>query len=536
MTQSNEMLLQKFKIENEETIEFELISSSNPLEDEIDTRLALLDERLQNLDSEIERLTSHASSTDIFVSVASGILTGIIDILYVGKLNIDIENGVDFDSRSKGAETVNRFIMDFAKENGWNGSKSPDSKSKLASAIKSLEDKFKMDQDDYRGYSSSKLHHLEDLAHHPTPMGLMSALLVTFFKVGIFSDANGTLKLMPIKTSKKDLLITWSPIIISALLYWVSCWASRKYNNKELSEMPKWQRVLIKAFCGSPIFIAIGKVAINWAGHLVSDMGGSKNSPDAGAGIPGLFISLLKELSMVPPFNSTSLPKDISNLYSKQHTDFRSELLPMQESLGKQIIPVMLNELIVSAFYFISRLKQQYDESGGWKGIHWRETIPYGNRTIARMRTISSGVFTALDMAEAAIQGIMKSGGNWATGIMQFALRVNIVGLGKFTINLGNDVAMGMRRGKMRKIRMNVMSEKLALTHAKLYMLENDTWVAAMESERALAELQHNTDKAIVVTSQILHETCSDLEECKANLLELSKTDETLTSEIAALL
>lgn len=536
MSQNNELLLKTFKLQGEESIEFELLSSSNPIEDEIDARLDKLNERLDNLNSEIDRLTSHTTNADIFVSVASGLVTGVIDILYVGELNIDIENGVDFDTRGKGAERVNSFIMDFAKKNGWNGSKSPDDNSKLASAINSLENNFKMDQDDYRGFSSSRLHHLEDLAHHPTPMGLMSALLVTFFKVGIFSDVNGKLKLMPIKTSMKDLLFAWSPIIISGLLYWISCWANRRFTDKELSEMPKWQRILIKTFCASPMIFAISRVAFNWAGHLVSDMGGSKNSPDRGAGIPGIFLSLLKELSMVPPLNATSLPQKISELYSKKHTDFRSELLPMQESLGKQIIPVMLNELIVSTFYFISRLKQQYDECGGWKGVHWRDTIPYGNRTIARMRTISSGVFTAVDMADAAIRGVINSGGNWVKGIMEFALRINIVGLGKFTINLGNDVAMGMMRGKIRNIRMNVMAERLYLTHAKLYILENNTWVSAMESERAISNFQQNTDKSFVIASQILHETCDDFDVCKDNLNIHAETNETLSIEIASLL
>lgn len=536
MNLKNENILQTFKLQNDESIEFELISSSTPLEDEINARLDKLNERLENLNNEIDRMTSHSSKLDMYVSVASGLITGIIDILYVGALNIDIKNGVDFDTRGKGAESVNRFIMDFAQKNGWGGSKTPDDKSKLGSAINSLEKKFTMEQDDYSGFSSSRLHHLEDLAHHPTPIGLMSALIVTFFKVGIFSDAKGVIKLMPLKTSKKDLLITWSPIIVSALLYWINCWASRKFTDKELSEMPKWQRILIKTFCASPIVIAVSNVAINWAGHLVSDMGGSKNSPDRGAGIPGLFLSLLKELSIVPPFNSTTLPKDISDLYSKKRTDFRSELLPMQESLGKQIIPVMLNELFISTFYFISRLKQQYDECGGWKGINWYNTVPYGNRTIARMRSVSSGVFISVDMADAAIRGAIKSGGNWAKGIMEFALRINIVGVGKFTINLGNDVAMGMRRTKMRNISMNVMAERLYLTHAKLYILENNTWVAAMDSERAISEFQQNTDKAIVVTSQILHETCSDFEECKNNLSILAETDPALSSEIASLL
>ena len=276
MTEDKELTLQTFKLQGDETIEFELISSFSPLEDEIDSRLEQLNDRHSNLNIEIDRLTSHTTKIDGYISIASGLITGIIDILYVGELKIDSENGVDFDSRSKGAESVNRFIMYFAKKNGWNGSRSPEYKSKLASAINFLEKKFTMDQDNYKGCSSSRLHHLEDLAHHPTPMGLMSALIVTFFKLGIFSNKEGTLKLMPIKTTKKDLLITWSPIIISALLYWISCWATRKFTDKELSKMSKWQRVLIKGLCSSPMILAISKVAINWAGHLVSDMAAQK--------------------------------------------------------------------------------------------------------------------------------------------------------------------------------------------------------------------------------------------------------------------
>ncbi len=536
MNQNKELGITTFKLQGEEHVEFELLLSHHNIEDEIDSRLEKLDQRLGHLNSEIDRLTNHSTQTDIFISIASGIVSGIFDILYVGELKIDIDNGVDFTTRSQGAESVNRFIIEFAKKNGWNGSNYPDDNSQLSSAIKSLEDNFKMDQDDYRGVSSSKLHHLEDLAHHPTPMGLMAALLVTFFKVGIFSDAKGNLKLMPIKTSKKDLLLTWSPIIISGLLYWMSCWATRKFTEKELSEMPKWQRVLVKTFCASPMILAISKVAINWAGHLVSDMGGSKNTPDGGAGIPGIFLSLLKELSIMPPFNATSLPKDISDLYSKKHTDFRSELFPMQDSLGKQIIPVILNELIVSTFYFISRLRQQYDKCGGWKGINWRGTIPYGNRTIARMRMVSSGAFTAIDMADAAIRSAIKNGANWSKLIVDFVLRINIIGVGKFTVNLGNDVAMGMRRSKMRNIRMNVMVERLYLTHAKLYIIENDTWVAANETERAISNFQQSADKAVLAMSKILHQTSADFEECKDNLNSLAKTDETLSTEITPLI
>lgn len=537
MNKPNDSNTNKFRLEDESVYEFELISTTDSIESKMDERLADNQFRLDNLNSEIDRLTSHTTQTDIYVSVASGFITGLIDMLYVGEIDIDMLNGVDFDNRSEGAKSINRFIMEFAEKNGWNGSKLADDKSKLSCAIRFCEDKFKLDQDNYRGFSSSKLHHLEDLAHHPTPAGLVSAVIVTFFRVGIFADKDGNIKFMPLKTSKKNLLITWAPIIISGILYWISCWAIRKYSDRELSEMPKWKRVLIKLFCGSPIFIAIGKVAINWAGHLVSDMGGSKNSPDKGAGIPGLYISLLKELSMIPPLNKTSLPKDISDLYSKKNVDFRSELLPISDSLGKQVIPVFLNELIISTFYFVSQLKNQYTDCGGWSNIKWKETIPYGNRTIARMRTISSGVFTAVDMADAAIRAYAKSGGELATLFMQMALRINIVGLGKLTVNFGNDfAAMGSRKDKMRDIRLNVMAERLYLTHAKLYLREKDIWVSANESQLSVNEFQTNVIKAVAITNTLIQDSCNEFEKFKTNLEILSKSNNTLKTELSSLL
>ena len=102
-------------------------------------------------------------------------------------------------------------------------------------------------------------------------------------------------------------------------------------------------------------------------------------------GIPGLFISLLKELSSLPLLKTTRLPEFVSDLYSKNKIDLRSELAVV-EFLGKQSIPVIVNECIVRTFYFVRRLikeKQDHDIycfryrrcSSSFCDKEWREYI-----------------------------------------------------------------------------------------------------------------------------------------------------------------
>ena len=115
----------------------------------------------------------------------------------------------------------------------------------------------------------------------------------------------------------------------------------------------------------SPAVIEVLLIAHNWFGHLVSDMGGSKNTAGGGMGIPGLFLSLLKELASIPPLNMTPLSEVVSDFYSKDKFDMRTELA-IVEHLGKQAIPVILNEAIVRTFYFVRRLiteKQKCEKS-----------------------------------------------------------------------------------------------------------------------------------------------------------------------------
>ena len=119
------------------------------------------------------------------------------------------------------------------------------------------------------------------------------------------------------ETDKKEIVKRWAPVVISGVLRWLIYLAESKYKEKNSKELPKPIHRLIVALSYSPAVIEILKVVDNWFGHLVSDMGGSKNTAGGGMGIPGVFVSVLKEISSLPLLKDTELPKIVSDLYSK---------------------------------------------------------------------------------------------------------------------------------------------------------------------------------------------------------------------------
>jgi hypothetical protein len=92
--------------------------------------------------------------------------------------------------------------------------------------------------------------------------------------------------------------------------------------------------------------------------------------------------------------------------------------------------------------YFIRHLYLELKEKETVEMIEWKRVIPFHNRTIARMTTISTGTMEVVDMTDAAIRAGMKSGGNPVVFASQFVLRINFVGIGRFTIACTTDVAM----------------------------------------------------------------------------------------------
>lgn len=489
--------IQKLQCEDGFTIEYNLLYKSNngslhcidprrveALEriQELDNIIGESEERITQLDQEIDQLTCNADNLDYLLAVASGVLTGMIDVFFVGDLNMN--------DAKKGVHTnVNKFIQFYAKCSGYEGGDND-----LAGAISFLEKKYPVAQDNsWSGEKisvGSKNHHLADLAHHPTLVGLLAAIIVQFFRTGVFVNRDGEWHLTLIETDPKELAKIWAPVFISAFLIWITNIAKKKYTEDTGKEIPKVLARLIKLLASAPVVLKLLSVASNWAGHLVSDMGGSKNTAGGGSGIPGLFISFLHELSSIPPLNYTKLPQIVNDLYTKNKIDLRTELAFASE-LGRQAVPVMINELIVRSFYFIRRLLREFGDYKSWSDvdwdrINWQNVIPFKNRTVIRMITIASGTFTVIDMADAGIRAMISSKGNPALFWSKFLIRVNFVGIGRFTVALATDLYMGHKRKGLIAERMTVRNYLMVATDAKVWYYDTNMWISAQEAGIAL--------------------------------------------------
>ena len=480
---------------------------------DIDARIEEINAQVSELNIDIDRLTNHADAIDYAVAVASGVLTGLIDSFFVGEWNFK-------EAKAKSNRIVNDFIMDYAKGKGYKGDR-------LNGAISFLEDKYPVLQDNSwsgKGIGvSAKSHHLDDLAHHPTLLGLVSSVVVEFFRVGFFVNKDGEYHFTLIDTEPKDIIKAWLPVIISGLLLWAARIAENHYEDKMDEEFPKPIKNLITALAAAPLAIKLLKVSANWAGHLVSDMGGSKNTAGGGMGIPGLFLSLMKEISSIPGINLTPLPKLVNDWYTKDKVDMRTELAVGLE-LGRQAIPVIINEVLVRGFYFIRHLVVELKDKRDFKQVEWSKTIPFGNRTVERMMTIATGTFTAVDLADAAIRGAINSGGNWAGFAKNFILRVNFVGIGRFAIAIGVDVGMGIKKSKKEKERIVLNNEKLHLLNAKLFYKEEKVWEAAKDAQTSVNEL---FDAIETVTPDIV-KTLGNIEESIVGIADLELNEDTL--------
>ena len=416
--------------------------------DTLDAEINGLQDRLNQLNIERDRLIDSTDGLDHAVAFCSGLLAGIIDIVWVG--NFDFQRGKAWSS-----ETVDDFVIKMAKKKGYTGDQLP-------GAIQVLERSSKVPSDFVWSGSgthiSASSHHLDDFAHHPTPIGLMCSILTQFTKEAHFSNTDGTLISIDVVDGK----------LIG-------------------------RNIPDKIFAGT----------VNWIFHLVSDMDGANTTAGEGMGIPGPVVSVLKEISAVPGINQTTLPRYMKDVFVKEKFDLRSELAVGHE-LKRQAMPVILNEVIVRSFYFVRRLCRELKRTGDVRAIEWKKVLPIRNRTITRMVTIATGTFATADLLDAAIRSVAKAKGRISAAFPMFLLRVNFVGLGRFAVAVVNDVRMGFQENKLLNEQTYLLFKQLYLKDAKIYYRhaeifyqevrvhesEKDMWIAARDADEAIANAE----------------------------------------------
>lgn len=275
---------------------------------------------------------------------------------------------------------------------------------------------------------TANTHHLDDFCHHPTLIGLIASIVVQFSGETIYLDKNGELHNIPITVNE--------------------------YGNFVGSGTP------FKFFAGIiNWFFTVAKTIKNQQGHLLSDMAGSSGSVAGGSGIPGFFISTLKEIAALPCLRDTSFNENLRKAFqngigsnkgqidlgyfnelfkgASSKLDLRTEKAVTNE-LRRQAIPCIINETLVRAFYFIRRFIQQMKDVQSFSEINWKELLPIRNRTITRMLTISKGVFLTVD----AVDAWLKSKNDIGT----FLLRINFIGTLSFSITVVADLKMRVKK------------------------------------------------------------------------------------------
>ena len=348
-----------------------------------------------------EEEVAKADKQDCLTAVACGAVSGLIDVFYVGEFSLERAN-------SWGTEQTNKFVKKIAEMNGFKGVD-------LSDAIRHLEKRFPLAADGKMAdFGGARQHHLRDFSHHFSLGGLLCSLFTQFSNgIVIGTDTAGAFRIA-------------------------------KITNKELIGRNFVEKLLFGT--------------VYWVFHIVSDMAGSNSTAGKGTGVPGPILSLLKQLSALPCFrdrkinevefhtwvsklfNGTLLAKRDENgkILEPVKFDLRTEIGILHE-VGRQFIPVLINECLVRGIYFVRRFFHALNETPihsitDLKKLNAADFLPFNNRVIKRMITIASGVFTAVDAVDAVVRAAIKNGGVNPRFFVDFAVRVNIVGIGRFII------------------------------------------------------------------------------------------------------
>ena len=231
------------------------------------------------------------------------------------------------------------------------------------------------------------------------------------------------------------------------------------------------------------LFSAIFNGVISWG------IGASMVGIAKGSGLPSSISSLINSNTLKVKPNKmakfNNIVSDAINGKNKQGLALNlTTELNFLAHLGKQALVVGINEVLVRAFYFLRNLFKEIKENNirsisELKYVNWETVIPFKNRTIVRMLTVSETVMLTIDLADATIQGLIKSLGNAGAFFGHFFLRINYINIARCAISFTNDIMMGNRLDKRRNERIQLMSEYSNLTNAKLFYKQSDMWKKA---------------------------------------------------------
>lgn len=350
---------------------------------------------------------------DYGIAVSGGILTAAMDIFWIGDISL-------LEAHSKGADITENFVKKIAAKKGYCGNS-------LSGAVKYLEDKYPIAADKATNdFGGGVQHHLRDFSHHPTIIGMIFSIMTQFTGCGYGTDVNGN--------------------FISV----------RISDHEEIGK-----NIVEKIYNGIVV----------WFFHMISDMAGSSSTVmkgREGTGLPGPLLSFLKEIASLPVIKNIAgkdekehyrFSKTCSKLFNgtllgahdengnivkngELKFDLRTEIGITSEIMkNKQYLPILLNEVIVRSFYSIRRFVDEIKSKDvtcidDIKQIEVKKFLPFNNKVLKHMLTISSVTFSVVDISAAGIKAAAKNKDNKAEFALDFMQGINYCGIGRMMVSV----------------------------------------------------------------------------------------------------
>ena len=346
-------------------------------------------------ENSLKYITPNCDKIDYSLAICSGIITGLFDVFLVGK-----------PGETKFGEITDKWYeevtMKFASYCGW----TPNSDNSKISAIRFLENKFKIPYDQTRPGESAKCifnltpenHHFKSLGHNPTIVGLFFSILD---------------QMSPTESH----FITGDDLIS---LYHAN-------NSFEL----KGKTFLEKIFSGF----------VNWFGHLISDISGSSGSNGRGMGIPSPLFCWMNDIIAIKRTLHIEA-SEFDKIFNEVAIDIYKKGYDIRFQTA-QLFPVLINELIVRFIYSLRRIIKFLKEFNFRKIEYkelWKNCEPFSNGTVKRMLTVAHGSFCLIDISDSTVRGFVTGGGNF--NISEFIMRLNIAGVGRFSLCLYSEMTI----------------------------------------------------------------------------------------------
>lgn len=368
---------------------------------------------------------------DYIIAILSGMLCGIIDDFCVKGFSLK-------DAQTWGTEEIEKFVISFSKSKGCE-------KETIKEAIAFLEREYISPSDAATdAFGGGLQHHLRDFEHHASPIGLFFSILSQFTHKGYGTNTNGEFIVIDIPDDK---------------------------------------------FVGDNYIEKIYNGSVVWLFHLISDMAGSSTAKGNGTGIPGILLSVLKEISTLKIIKDIKvnykddeiglclfISKLFNGTYFKGKTyndgirmDLRTEFGTLNQ-LSNQALPVVVNECIVRGLFSLRRFyfeikEKEIDSLSDLYRINYIRILPYKNPTLNRMLTISAAVFEIMDVGYAAAYAKVKAGDNESLFAKEFLIRINIPGIVRFGIACSVEVEMLKNKTMFKKAKdIKVISELKEMT------------------------------------------------------------------------